>query len=92
MRQVGSDTRCVYDIVERKLVNELAVLEEKRERLLRGQSLPAASIATRRRSSLVLTCPMPPDAPATTALTIVTCLCGVWSCVKVVVVVFRRGN
>jgi hypothetical protein len=37
VREVGSDTWCVDDIVEGELVNELAVLEEEREGLSGGQ-------------------------------------------------------
>lgn len=33
MGEIGSDTGCVDDIVERKLVNEGAVLEEEGQRL-----------------------------------------------------------
>ena len=36
MRQIGSDTGCVDDIVEGELVNEGAVLEEERQRLQRN--------------------------------------------------------
>lgn len=34
VRQVGSNTRGVDDIVERKLINERAELQEQRQRLI----------------------------------------------------------
>jgi hypothetical protein len=62
--QVGSDTERVNDIVERELIDELAGLEEERQWLY--------ELATTLSYNLThLTCPMPPAAPATTALTIV---------------------
>jgi hypothetical protein len=54
VREVGSDTWCVDDIVEGELVNELAVLEEEREGLLGGQLAIAFSYLRPRRGSVLV--------------------------------------
>jgi hypothetical protein len=54
VREVGSDTWCVDDIVEGELVNELAVLEEERERLLGGQLAVAFRYLRPRRGSVLV--------------------------------------
>ena len=62
MRQVGSDTGGVDDIVEGELVNERGELEEQRQRLecaVSACSFPSAFGGHH-------TCPIPPEAPATT--------------------------
>jgi hypothetical protein len=61
--QVGSDTGRVHNIVESELSDELARLEEE------GQWLCHVNRVLELPSS-ICTCPMPPAAPATTALTI----------------------
>lgn len=63
MREVGSDARSVDDIVQSELVNERGSLEKERERLHQNKS------ATKGRlDSSGLTWPIPPEAPATTAM------------------------
>ncbi len=63
--QVGRHAGGVDDIIEGELVDERGGLEEEGERLyMWSVSWSTIGILTS------LTCPMPPDAPATTALTI----------------------
>ncbi len=64
--QVGRHAWGVDDIVEGELVDEWGRLEEEGEWLPQTWSVWSWTIGI----STSLTCPIPPDAPATTALTI----------------------
>lgn len=61
MREIGSDTGGVDNIVEGELVDERAGLEEEGERLERLADEGVRGVAWE------LTWPMPPEAPRTTA-------------------------
>ena len=63
MRQVGGDTGGVDHIVESELANEGGELQEQRQRL-RGIASVAGCLQVRSESRQ--TCPIPPEAPATT--------------------------
>lgn len=66
MRKVGGNTGSVDNIVESKLVNVRASLEEQREGLNRTNGL--ANISAQSLAHWKLTWPMPPEAPATTGM------------------------
>lgn len=75
MREIGSDTGGVDDIVEGELINERRELEEEGQRLRHIWSALLSSqppIRALRRGTchgqdgIKLTCPIPPAAPATT--------------------------
>jgi len=66
MREISRYAGGVDDIVEGELVDERGRLEEEGERLLLFLSVSRSTIGI----STSLTCPIPPEAPATTALTI----------------------
>ena len=79
MGQIGRHARGVDNIEEGELVNNRGDLAEKREGLY--------GLATVRESqAIAFTWPMPPEAPSTTALTMVKGRCGVielhWTIVR----------
>lgn len=63
MGEIGSNTWGVDNIVEGELIDERAVLEEEGQRLNRTSSAIESSLTVQSRH----TCPIPPEAPATTA-------------------------
>ena len=79
MGQIGRHARGVDNIEERELINERGDLAEKRQGLY-------DSVIIRASRTIVFTWPMPPEAPSTTALTMVKGRCGVielhWTIVR----------
>ena len=68
MRQVGGDAWGVDDIVEGQVVDEWAGFEEEGEWLCERKSVRGVQWCGGDCLGCILTWPMPPDAPATTAV------------------------
>ena len=67
MGEVSGNARCVDDIVEGELVHEGGELEEQGQRLAGGGGQQEAPLKGSNSSlGQLLTCPIPPEAPATT--------------------------
>ena len=84
MRQISGNAGCVDDIVEGELVNEGAQLQEQRKGL--EQAALALVISNSMQRGGKQTCPMPPEAPATTTLRSephVSHIHGDWGCQSV---------
>lgn len=68
MGEVSGNAGCVYDIVEGELVHEGGQLQEQGQRLAERWRSAGAPVKVLRffSPSGLLTCPIPPEAPATT--------------------------
>lgn len=68
MREVSGNAGCVDDIVEGELVHERRELQEQGQRLEQRGGGQRELLSNGSDSSLgwLLTCPIPPEAPATT--------------------------